>query len=247
MSPEPQPAISRVAVATHVPPEAADARLEHPVTSLLLSFTGGFVDTFGFVALFGLFTSHVTGNFVLIGAAIARQGEPSVVGKLLALPMFVATVAVARWLQLRRERRGLGTATPMLLGQLGLLVAFMLAGVAAGPFEHAGQLATILVGLVGVTTMAVQNTAARSAFVRLSPSTVMTGNVTQVAMDLVDLAARAPGSGPAAARVRKMWPPVAAFALGALGGGLGYGMFGFWALLAPCAALGALLWRLNQD
>lgn len=234
------------AAAIHDDPEAALARLDHPSTSLLLSFTGGFVDTVGFVALFGLFTAHVTGNFVLIGAAIAGHGAASVVAKLLALPMFVATVAFARWLQLRRERRGLPTATPMLAAQLVFLVAFMAAGAFCGPFPSGDTLAAVLVGMLGVTTMAIQNAAARSSFVRLSPTTVMTGNVTQVTMDLVDLAVGVTDVGPARARVRKMWPPIVAFAVGALGGGLGYGVVGFWALLAPCAAIVVLLVRLSR-
>src|SRR5258708_10706516 len=61
--------------------------------ALGLSFVAGFVDTFGFIALFGLFTAHVTGNFVLIGAAIVSPG-PGVVAKLLALPVFMAVVAL---------------------------------------------------------------------------------------------------------------------------------------------------------
>jgi uncharacterized membrane protein YoaK (UPF0700 family) len=36
----------------------------------LLSFTGGFVDTTGFLGLQGLFTAHVTGNFVTLGATL---------------------------------------------------------------------------------------------------------------------------------------------------------------------------------
>jgi uncharacterized membrane protein YoaK (UPF0700 family) len=36
----------------------------------LLSFNGGCVDTAGFLGLQGLFTAHVTGNFVTLGAAL---------------------------------------------------------------------------------------------------------------------------------------------------------------------------------
>jgi uncharacterized membrane protein YoaK (UPF0700 family) len=35
---------------------------------VLLSFTAGFVDTASFLGLEGLFTAHVTGNFVTLGA-----------------------------------------------------------------------------------------------------------------------------------------------------------------------------------
>src|ERR1700693_786698 len=41
-----------------------------PSLPVLLSVNGGFVDTAGFLALQGLFTSHVTGNFVTLGAAL---------------------------------------------------------------------------------------------------------------------------------------------------------------------------------
>ena len=47
----------------------------------LLSFNGGYVDTAGYLALQGLFTAHVTGNFVTIAAALAF-GTSGVVTKL---------------------------------------------------------------------------------------------------------------------------------------------------------------------
>ena len=56
-----------------------------PSVPILFSINGGYVDTAGFLALQGLFTAHVTGNFVTIGAALVF-GTSGVVAKLLALP-----------------------------------------------------------------------------------------------------------------------------------------------------------------
>jgi uncharacterized membrane protein YoaK (UPF0700 family) len=46
----------------------ADTRLSDRTLPIALAFVAGFLDTCGFVALFGLFSAHVTGNFVLLGA-----------------------------------------------------------------------------------------------------------------------------------------------------------------------------------
>src|SRR6202051_5044629 len=64
---------------------------------LLLSLNAGFVDTAGFLALQGLFTAHVTGNFVTLGAALVL-GTSGAVAKLLALPVFCIVVIATRLL-----------------------------------------------------------------------------------------------------------------------------------------------------
>jgi uncharacterized membrane protein YoaK (UPF0700 family) len=197
----------------------------------LLAFTAGFVDTAGFVALFGLFTAHVTGNFVLIGATLAAGGL-GILAKLLALPTFVVAVALARAFVLRCERRGAGAARPLLAAQAFLLALFLAVGLAAAPVLNADAPLAVLAGIAGVAAMGVQNAASRTVFATLSPTTVMTGNVTQVVMDVVDLASSR--AEPATrARLTKMWPPVAAFALGAVGGAVGFASAGFWCLLVP--------------
>src|SRR6266568_9112225 len=51
------------------------------------------VEVLGFLILGGLFTSHVTGNIVVIAALLARGGSPTA-PQVLALPTFVAALVV---------------------------------------------------------------------------------------------------------------------------------------------------------
>jgi uncharacterized membrane protein YoaK (UPF0700 family) len=76
-----------------------------PSLPTLWSFNGGHVDTAGFLALHGLFTSHVTGNFVTLGAAVA-YGSSGAVAKLLALPMFCVVIVLTRTLANRMHAPG---------------------------------------------------------------------------------------------------------------------------------------------
>lgn len=77
---------------------AGEAKDKRPVVlPLLLGFNGGYVDTMGFLALQGLFTAHVTGNFVTLGASLAL-GTSGALAKLLALPVFCAVVILSRLL-----------------------------------------------------------------------------------------------------------------------------------------------------
>ncbi len=208
------------------------------LTSSALGFTAGYVDTLGFVALFGLFTAHVTGNFVLIGSEFAHPIH-GVLIKFLAFPAFIAAVAGARLLALRADRCGRSPRFPLLALQCALLAACMLCGWRSQPVVDASAPWVLATGMLGAAAMGMQNAAARLAFSDLAPTTVMTGNVTQLVLNLVDLARGATDDG--RQRILKFLWPILAFGAGSICGAFAYVHAAFWALALPMTVLAALL------
>ncbi|MFM0336902.1 YoaK family protein [Paraburkholderia fungorum] len=209
----------------------------------VLAAVAGYVDTLGFVALFGLFTAHVTGNFVLIGASVAGFGQ-GVFLKLMAFPAFIAGVAVSSVLVRRQQVAApLHAASLLYSVQTVLLLAFCISGIKIGRALDANRWPVVLCGMLGAAAMGVQNAHGRLVPRAGLPNTVMTGNVTQLILDAVDLlSAHTQTDTKAAARARlvKMVPAVVAFAAGAAGGALGYRVAAFWALLLPFLVLAGL-------
>lgn len=217
---------------------SSDPLVRPGLVAALLAFVSGYVDTVGFVALFGLFTAHVTGNFVLIGASLTRSSA-GVIAKLSALPVFLVAVSITTWFV--KARQGRPVVTALLLAQMVLLTAFAGAGWAASPVASADAPLAVLAGLLGVAAMGVHNAMSRLALPDLPPTTVMTGNVTQFAIDVTHLLLAPPAADAAStmARLRKLVVPVGAFAAGAVLGALSYVGIGFAGLFVPVAALAA--------
>jgi len=207
---------------------------------MALGFFAGYVDTLGFLALFGLFTAHVTGNFILIGAALADPSRSSVLLKFLAFPAFIAGVAAARVLVLLVERRRVLALRPALLLELVLLLGFMGFGMAATPVgSEAGPLA-MASGLLGAAAMGAHSAISRLLLGHLAPTSMMTGNVTQIVIDAVDLLRGADDPGLQARFAKVLWP-LLSFALGCIAAAFGYLWFGFAALALPVLILLGLL------
>src|SRR5580658_1448248 len=124
---------------------------------LLLSLNAGYVDTAGFLALQGLFTAHVTGNFVTLGASLVL-GTSGAIAKLLALPVFCAVVIAARLFGTMLANRSIYLAFEILLG-VKVLLLIIGAGLAIhfGPFHDGDSRQAILTGMVLVAAMAIQN------------------------------------------------------------------------------------------
>lgn len=211
-----------------------------------MGFLAGYVDTLGFIALFGLFTAHVTGNFVLIAAALADPAQTPSLLKLLAFPAFILGVAAARLVVARCEGRATPATRPVYLLQLVLLLGFMACGMLAEPLGGQTGALAFAAGLLGAAAMGAHSAASKLLLATLAPTSMMTGNVTQLVIDTVD---RLRGAADAATRARcaKFFWPVLAFALGCAAAALAYRAFGFVALALPAAILAWHLWLPEPD
>lgn len=206
------------------------------ITAVLLSYTSGFVDALSFVALYGLFAAHVTGNFVLIAASLV-EFRHGLWMKLLAVPVFIAAAILTRFYIIRRERSRREHAVQVLIGQAVLLTAFMVVATMNSPFEGHTSPGAIITGLIASAAMAVQNTAARTFLNDLPPTTVMTGNMIQMIVDLVDIVHGHPPLEAKRARLARLAPMLLAFVAGTISGGMGYLTIGFQSLILPITAV----------
>ena len=206
-----------------------------------LAFVAGFVDAAAFIALTGLFTAHVTGNFVLIGAELVASST-GVLAKLLALPVFMGAVAGARILALFLERRDADPLPWLLAAEAGLLAGFGLCGTLWSPLIAPDGVPALIVGMLAVAAMGVQNAIGRLSLGHLAPTTVMTVSVSQAVIDATDLALRISGN-PAQTRARllRVLPAIAAFAAGALFGAFGIAYLAFGCIALPIAILISLI------
>jgi uncharacterized membrane protein YoaK (UPF0700 family) len=213
----------------------------------LLSFNVGFVDTAGFLGLQGLFTSHVTGNFVTLGATLV-MGTHGIIAKLLALPEFALIVALARVAGTALRGAGLPALPILLVAKVCFLLVFFVLAVALGPFADSNAPAALLTGFTGIAAMAIQNAVQRVHFANLPPTTIMTGNTTQAVLDAVDLGLGAPLADAATVRLRfkRTVRGIAWFAAGCAVAAILYDWVGFWCLAIP-VAVGATTAILRQE
>jgi uncharacterized membrane protein YoaK (UPF0700 family) len=214
----------------------------------LLSFNGGFVDTAGFLGLQGLFTAHVTGNFVTLAAALVL-GTHGVVAKLLALPEFVLVIVLARVAATALRARGLPTLPILLVVKVCFLLAFFVFAVWFGPFPDSDAPAALLTGFAAIAGMATQNAVQRVHFPSIPPTTLMTGNTTQAVLDAVDLIGGSAGDNAPAVRVRfvRMLRGIISFALGCAVAAVLYYWVGFWCLALPVVVGAASAILRHQD
>ena len=201
---------------------------------LLLSLNAGFVDTAGFLALQGLFTAHVTGNFVTLGASLVL-GTSGAVAKLLALPVFCMVVIAIRLLSSALLRQKLPALKIILSLKVVLLVAGAVLAIHLGPFKNGDAWQAVVTGMVLVAAMAIQNAAHRIHLGSAPPSTLMTGTTTQIMIDLADVlqAPKSENTERPVARLLGMSTNIAVFAAGCAAAAILYACIGVWCFIVP--------------
>ena len=217
-----------------------------PGIPILLSVTGGYVDTAGYVALQGLFTAHVTGNFVTLGASLA-SGASGALAKLLALPTFCIVIILSRLLGHGLQARGLPAMRTLLTLKVALLAAAAASAIRFGPFSSSDSLPALITGLTLVSAMAIQNAVQRIHLGSSPPTTLMTGTTTQIMIDIADLARSMPADKVEAARGRltRMTANVLAFALGCAAAALLYAQVSTYCFVVPpLLGIGTLMFRM---
>jgi uncharacterized membrane protein YoaK (UPF0700 family) len=221
----------------------------------MLSFVSGFVDTTGFLGLFGVLTSQVTGAFVAAGGAFVQR-EPGLLPKLLAMPMFIVGAALLTLLVAILKRRKCNPMPYALVFVSVLIAGFLGVAIVGGPFPTPDTPWALAAAIVAFIAMGAESALVRVLFKGSVPANFMTGNVTQVAVETTELVLARAGllneNDPAAdsarvsaakAQLKILLPMIGCFVLGAVISAHAFITIGFWSLLlATGLVMAAAIW-----
>ena len=152
----------------------------------LLSFVAGYVDSYTFLALFGLFVANVTGSFITAGAELVSH-DIGIAGKVVAILAFLFSAALAAGL-IALARTLSRDALPWMLAFETLLLAVFTVMILTGPpVRGADDWHGIVAGLFAAMAMGTQSVIVR-LLMRGTPQTnVMTGNMPQLGIEATEL------------------------------------------------------------
>jgi uncharacterized membrane protein YoaK (UPF0700 family) len=223
------------------------------VHAVLLSAVAGYVDAAGFASLIGLFPAHLTGE--LVGDAIAfSSGHPrDHVTHLWMLPVFVGSVVLAAFAARMLRRNGRRPLAGLLVLITVALALFSLSDPVAQLLHESQRVAMLVSGGCAVAAMGFQNALMRESLITSCPTTVMTGNLTLVVIDLADrVFGKMLRPSPHDRRPRSRLGPVsfalAAFLGCAVLGGFLTRVFGSVSVVLPTLLTGLLtVWAVRED
>ena len=152
-------------------------------TSIILSYVAGYADTSTFIGADGLFSAHVTGNFVMLPYDIVTNQIAASWIKLISFPVFILAVFISTQIidHVKDEKKAINRF--MILEAILLIISGLISWIYR--HQNTNLILNGLVPMLVVFAMGLQNAFGRY-FTRevLAPTTLMTGNTTQFIMDL---------------------------------------------------------------
>ena len=198
----------------------------------VLSVIAGMVDVIGFLSL-GLFTAHVTGNLVVIAAQLVRGGS-SHLAPILAVPVFMMAVTAAWLIAKASDRRGPALLRPLLLVQFLLLAGVLILSVVGDPASNRHGLIAGVTAMIAVSAMGCQFGLLRLVLTGTPSTAVMTGNLTNTVLALLDTLSRTqPLTAGANERVKRPLEVLVGFFAGCVAGATAVSFLGDWAWSLP--------------
>src|SRR5215813_5957210 len=152
----------------------------------LLSVIAGMVDLTGFFTLGNIFTAHITGNLV-VAASAAVRGGPVNPAPLLAIPVFILALAAVWTIARASGRRAPSLARLLLFVQFTLLAAVLIFSVLTKASANPHGMMAGIAAMIAVSAMACQYALLRLAIPGAISTAVMTGNLTNTVLALMDL------------------------------------------------------------
>jgi len=201
----------------------------------VLSVIAGMVDLTGFFTLGHVFTAHVTGNLV-VAAAAAVEGGPWNLAQALAIPVFMLALALVWLIAQASDRSGPSLARLLLLVQFLLLAALLgFSAITKPSADPSGLMAGIAV-MIAVSAMACQYALLRLAMPHAVSTAVMTGNLTNTVLALMDsLSEHRPLLPVDAGRLKRSLHLLIGFLLGCVVAAYAVSVLGDWAWILPAA------------
>jgi len=205
----------------------------------LLSVIAGMVDLTGFFTLGKLFTAHVTGNLVLAAAAVVGGGPPNL-AQILAIPVFILAVAVTWLIAEASHKDGPILVRLLLQVQFVLLAAVLIFSIVTRPSADPHGLMAGIAAMIAVSAMACQYATLRLALPKVVSTAVMTGNLTNAVLSLMQLSkSRGALNDDNADHLRQSLRLLVGFLVGCLVAAVAVCFLNDWAWFLP-AALAAL-------
>jgi len=209
----------------------------------LLSVIAGIVEVIGYMTLGSIFTAHVTGNLVTIATRLVHGGPPDLT-QILAVPVFMVALAAMWLLAEATGRRGPALVRPLLVVHFLLLCGVLVLGVISDPAAHPNGLFAAATAMIAVTAMACQFALLRLGVPGAPSTAVMTGNLTNSVLSLLDLlsGSRRLLDGDEE-RLKRASKVVVGFFVGCVVGAGAHSLVGHWAWSLPVALAGVALAR----